>query len=257
MKLLWVAIAALTPFLLDACGSTAAPVPPAAAGAPQIRPMKKALSIGAFDRYRGGVDSLQSPRLAGLRSAIRNMYRARFSFMSRLTPASLHGLNVVLIGVAYRGDTEIRPLNSREQTLLVNFVVHGGEALLFADNATYFQDASTSLVGPFGVSSGGILSGYQTATWVDESRNPLANGPAGRPGELTTDAPGLLSHYAPAVDLADFAGSRPSAAVYFPAGDLGADSGAAVFFSDSTLLLDRVRTSGDTKAILNALALAR
>ena len=56
-------------------------------------------------------------------------------------------------------------------------------------------------------------------------------------------------------DLANLTPNNEPALAYMPAKHLGSSSGPAIFFSDSSLMLDGTRTANDQTAILNALAL--
>jgi len=260
MRHLSIAICALCAVSLAACG---APVPsPSAANAAasyagrQSEP-PKTLSIGSFDSTRGGAESLEASSVSGLNAAIVAMFHPKFHYTAKLTAPFLRKVNVMVIGVAATvSGGEIKPLSRAEQRALVAFVKNGGAVAIFADNKD-FQKADNSLLKPFGLASTGKLNGSQIATWVGNvSQNPLATGPAGSAAELDTFYPGWFSKLGSATDLADLPGSGPPAAAYFPAGTLGAHSGAAVFFADSSLMLDGTRTTNDQIAILNALALA-
>lgn len=216
----------------------------------------KKLIIGSFNVSRGGIESLKASDVTGLRSAIVKMFHPQLRYAGKLSPKFMKRISVVILGVAKTISTGIRPLSKAEQTALFSFAKAGGTVIVFADNSD-FQQADNSMLSPFGVAAAGKLNGYQTATWVDSSQNPLANGPAGNAQQLDTDYPGWLSTLGSALDLADFPGSGQSAAAYLPSGTLGSSSGPVVFFSDSSLMLDGVRTANDQIAILNALSLAR
>lgn len=208
-----------TLWALAGCAAQPAPPPMAAPSlASELSPLSRAkatLAIGSFDKARGGIESLQSSDEAVLKAAIRKKYGGTFHFSPRLSSAFLGKINLIVIGVAAGDTTEITPLNAREQEYLLEFVKHGGSAVLFADN------------------------------------------PAGRAKELDTFYPGWLNALGYATDLAHFPGSGASAAAYLPAGTIDSGSGPVVAFSDSSLMLDYLRTKDDQIAILNAIGLAQ
>jgi hypothetical protein len=243
---------------LAACAGPAGSPPTAplsATAASSTRNVPKSMVIGSFNPARGGIESLKSPDVAGLNAAIASMFHPKFRYTGKLTPKFLHGVNVMVIGVAAAVSGEIKPLSAKEQSALLNFAKRGGTVVVFADNSD-FQKADDSVLKPFGLASSGKLDGAQTATWVGSvSQNPLANGPAGSALQLDTYYPGWFSVLGSALDLADLPGSGAPAAAYLQRGALGAQSGAVVFLSDSSLMLDGTRTENDQIAILNAIAL--
>ena len=222
--------------------------------APSVREPTGTLVVGSFSSARGGIESLESSDVAGLRAAIKHMFHPKFRYTAKLTKKFLGPSNVMVIGVAHSISGAIVPLSSKEQAALLSFAKRGGAVVIFADNSD-FQDADNSLLAPFGLSATGKLTGDQTATWVDFSNNPVASGPAGTSQQLDTYYPGWFNGLGSAQDIADLPGSGPAAAALLPAGTLGAQSGPVVFFSDSSLMLDGTRTKNDQIAILNALAL--
>jgi len=222
--------------------------------ASNVREPAGSLVIGSFNPARGGIESLKSSEVAGLRAAIKHMFHPEFRYTAKVTKKFLGKVNVMVIGVAYSIAGEISPLSSKEQIALLSFAQHGGAVVVFADNSD-FQAADNSVLAPFGLSATGKLDGNQTATLVNFSNNPIAKGPAGSAQQLDTYYSGWFNGLGSAVDIADLPGSGQAAAALLPAGALGAQSGPVVFFSDSSLMLDGTRTKNDQIAILNALAL--
>ena len=247
---------ALIAVLLSGCmgGMPASNAARLAQGAPSVREQAGRLVIGSFNPARGGIESLKSSEVAGLRAAINHMFHPEFRYTAKLTKKFLAKVNVMVIGVAYAISGSITPLSSKEQAALLTFAKHGGTVIIFADNSD-FQDADNSVLAAFGLSATGKLEGDQTATWVNFSNNPIAKGPAGTSQQLDTYYPGWFNGLGSAQDIADLPGSGPAAAALLPTGALGAQSGPVVFFSDSSLMLDGTRTMNDQIAILNALAL--
>jgi hypothetical protein len=214
------------------------------------------LSVGGFAKTRGGLESLASTSESLLKKAIRTGFpHSTFHFSNRLTTKLLQGVNVVILGVAEADMTGIAPLDAREQANLLHFVKGGGNAVIFADNDLQFQAASDSVLAPFGLSSTGVLSGNQTAAFVNPSNNPVENGPFGTATQLDTGWPAWFSNLGASTELAQLAQNGMPACAYLPAGSLAPGSGTAVFFSDSTMMIDGTRTPNDQTAILNALAL--
>jgi hypothetical protein len=214
------------------------------------------LTVGGFNVKRGGLESLQGTSETNLKKALAEAFHgAKFHFTNALTARFLSKIDVFVAGVAYADTTEIAPLTSKEQASLLAFVKGGGSILIFADNDNQFQPASNSLVGPFGLHATGSLNGPEVADFLN-SPNPIMQGPFGTAAEIDTNYPGWFDQLGAATELATLAANGMPALAYFPAGGFSSGSGAAVFFSDSDVMIDGERTTNDQIAILNALALA-
>ena len=225
--------------------------------APVSHALAGALSIGSFNLTRGGVESLDNADAAMLRAAITQAFPGtKFHYVKALSAHSLAKIKVLVIGVALTTQQEITPLSTKEQAALLAFVKAGGTALLFCDNSTDFQNASTSFVAPFGLASTGELSGDQTANFLNLQNDPIQTGPFGTATQFDTGYPGWLPSVGNAIEVAALTANNEPEIAYFPAGSLGSGSGAAVFFGDSDALIDSLRTQNDQIVILNSLALA-
>ena len=222
------------------------------AQAPAQQPLT-ALSIGSFNIKRGGLESLASSDESGLRMAIKHLFPgSTFHYNGKLTSTFLSTVNVVVIGVADQISTPITPLTGSEQTALLRFVKSGHKAILFTDNDLEFQTSSNSMLAPFGLHCTGVITGSAAATFL--SANPIQSGPAGMAQQLDTFYPGWFDVLGKSTDLANLPNNEPGLA-YFPAKGFSAGSGPAIFFADSSLMIDGTRTANDQIAILNALAL--
>jgi hypothetical protein len=214
------------------------------------------LTLGGFNEARGGQQSLQDPAVSGLKAAIAHAFPGVvFKFSAKLTHGFFNKVNAVLLGVGKSPTSGIKPLSKQEQRALANFVGGGGEALIFTDNDTFDAMAraeNDSLLRPFGLSATGTLDGNQTATFL-QSNDPIANGPFGSISQLDMFYPGWYAKTGSCIVIAALIANSEPALCYIPAHRTG---GAAVFFADSSLLFDSVRTANDQTAILNALALA-
>jgi hypothetical protein len=215
------------------------------------------LSIGSFNLSRGGIESLQASDETGLRSGIKHLFpHSTFHYAGKLTPTFLSTIQVVVIGVASVINQPITPLTKREQSALLKFIKNGHSAVIFTDNDLQFEAASTSILTPFGLHSTGVVTGDQPATF-NPGPDPIESGPAGTASQLDTQYPGWFDVLGASQALATLSANGEPALTYFPAGAISSGSGAVVFFSDSSLMLDGVRTTNDQIAILNALSLTK
>ena len=213
-----------------------------------------ALTIGSFNLKRGGEESLAASDESGLRSAIKQLFPgSTFKYSGSLNATFLSTINVLVIGVATGSQTAITPLTTNEQSALLRFVKTGHGAVLFTDNDLQFEASSLSMLAPFGLHSNGVLDGNQTATFIGS--NPIMTGPAGTAQQLDTQWPGWFDGLGQSVDLANYSANSQPALAYIAAGQLRTGSGPAVFFADSSIMVDGQRTMNDQIAILNALAL--
>ena len=203
------------------------------------------------------MESFRSSSETGLVAAIKAAFpQTRFKLHANLTRKYLETVDVVVIGVAEGGETEITPLTAKEQSALRAFVRHGGAAVLFCDNKVQFNPASNSFLAPFRMASDGKLPDAQTLNFVAGTNDPVQSGPFGTVAQLDYNWPGWFTKIGPATVLGTLANGKPGLA-YLLKGSLGAGSGAVVFFADSSLMGDGQRTAEDQTAILNAIALAQ
>jgi hypothetical protein len=212
------------------------------------------LLVGGFDKTRGGIESLQNnPKLK--HDIEKGFPGTTFRFTKQLSNRFFGGLDVVVLGVSFGGTTPITSLTANEQTALLAFVQGGGTAIVLTDNNLQFSAASNSMLAPFGMHANGVLDNAQTANFLDVT-DPIKKGPFGNAAQLDYSWPGWFDTLGGSTELADLAGNNMPALAYFPAGTISTSSGAAVFFSDSSSLLDTLLTRNDRIATLNAIALA-
>jgi hypothetical protein len=212
-----------------------------------------AVVVGGFDAARGGFESLAPGEDSTLANDISSAYPGTtFNFTSTLTPTFLSGVQVVILGVATTDTSAVTPLSTSEQSALLNFVLGGGTALIFADNSTFASNAPTtnaSFLSPFGVTITGTLNGGQTAPII----NPT--GPLTSPYPVSAfygNYTGYFSNIGQGEVLANFGAGEPSID-YFAPRVLGPHSGAVVLFADSdAMVAGDALTSTNLNLILNA-----
>ncbi len=211
------------------------------------------LSLAASDAAHGGFESLAPGEDSALANDISSAYPdTTFDFTSTLTPTFLSGVQLVILGVANTDYSAVTPLSTSEQSALLDFVLGGGTALIFADNSTFGAGAPTtnaSFVNPFGVTITGTLNGVQTAPIIDPT------GPLTSPypvSDFYGDYTGYFSDIGQGTVLANFGVGEP-AIDYFAPGVLGPQSGAVVLFADSdAMVAGDALTSTNLNLILNA-----
>jgi hypothetical protein len=130
----------------------------------------------------------------------------------------------------------ITPLSAAEQTALLNFVLGGGTALIFADNSAFDPNApaaNASLLAPFGVTVTGTLNGLSNAPILNLS-GPLT-GPFSPVTTFAANYPGYFNGTGLGSVLADLNGDTTKPAVErFAPGTLGAGSGRWSYFRTPT-----------------------
>jgi hypothetical protein len=215
------------------------------------------LVIGGFDLARGGFESLAPGGDTTLANdIITAIPGTTFSFSNTLTPSFLAGVNAVILGVATTESSAITPLTSSEQTALHNFVLNGGTAVMYTDNATYDANApvvSASFLTPFGLTATGTLLPPANPAILNPS-GPLTH-PFTPVTDFTTLDAGFYNNTGTGTVLAQFAPGE-AAIDYFAPGTLGLHSGTAVFFSDSNTLSNDTLTTSNLNLLLNALPTA-
>ena len=210
--------------------------------------------IGCFDINRA---SSYSPSSGSETTSFRdniasNFPGATFQSTNTLTSNFLSSVNLLVLGVAFSGTSEITPLSGTEQAALTNFVLAGGALLIFADNDLQFQPASQSEVQPFGLDCTGSIAGSVAAT-VTNLSNPVADGPFGKVTNYTIASyPGwfdALGSNAVAIAILN-PNSHVSLAAIAP-GVLSATSGGVVFFSDTTIDNNSFTTANAVPALVD------
>jgi hypothetical protein len=218
--------------------------------------------IGGFDASRGGLESLaNSYSETGLRDAIASAFPGSiFTSSATLTSSYLSTLNLVILGVGAGELAAIQPLSTAEQDALKGFVQSGGSAIIFTDNSSFdvadplgnqASTANNSLLAPFGLDSTGTLPAAETAL-VTPGGTFLTTGAGGTASQLDTSNPGWFDVTGNSTVFATYVSNGQAAGAYFGPGALGVGSGAVIFFADSSIMVDGIRTSNDLSLILNA-----
>ena len=217
---------------------------------------KAAPVIGTFDTSRGGD---YSPGF-GAGTSIWRAHLATtfpgvtFAATTTLTGAFLSTVNILMIDAVFGGSTPITPLSPAEQTALVNFVMAGGSALLFADNDIQFEAAGDSIVSPFGFDSTGTVAGSTGATVFNLS-HPVANGPFGTVTNYDQWYPGWFPTIGPgAAGIATLDTNGRSTLAAIAPGVLSPTSGGVVFFSDISALDNGTYSPSKFTLVDNAIA---
>jgi hypothetical protein len=216
--------------------------------------------VGGFDAARGGFESLAPGEDSALATDIASAYPGTtFQFSNTLTASFLSGVNAVILGVAMTDAHAITPLSAAEQTALLNFVMGGGTALIFADNSLFDPNApaaNASLLTPFGVTVTGTLNGLVNAPILNLA-GPLT-GPFTPVTTFAANYPGYFNGTGLGSVLADLNGNSSEPAVErFAPGVLGAGSGAVVLFSDSdAMVAGDSLTATNLNLVLNSFSLA-
>ena len=210
--------------------------------------------IGGFDFDRGGEESLIPSENATLSAEISSAFPgATFQFTSELTPQFFSGIQVAIFGVATAPRSSVNPLTTSEQSALLNFVLGGGTALIFADNTGYSAESPTtnaSFLSPFGVTMTGNLGGVLTAPLVNPT-GPLTGPYPAQRG--LWKLPRILQRYRTGDGAGQLRRGRAGRRLSAP-GVLGPHSGTLVLFADSDALFagDPVAAM-DLNLILNAI----
>lgn len=218
------------------------------------------LVVGGFDASRGGPWSYldDGSELAGLRDAIEGGFPGvSFDLTPILSDEYLAGVDVVLLASAADGGTGIDPLTPAEQLALRSFVEAGGGAVLFVDNEFYAGDelANESLIDPFGLDTRG--SGHHLVNVLDPLAHPVTNGPFGIVGTYNELDGGWFDSLGPdAVSLATIAANGEAALAVIDHDQLTLGSGGVVFFGDTSMIWDFIRTPATETLVLNAIAFA-
>jgi hypothetical protein len=224
--------------------------------------------IGVLSASRqGGMNLIDNAGATQLRQAILSAYPSVvFQVVDPLTPAGLAGCDTVLVAVANSGNSAINPLSGTEQAALRAFVDSGGGAVLFTDNDSFSGGASTpannSVVGAFGVTTGGTGSPWQQFASVPPilppnlPDSPVIYGPFGQITSYTVGWSGWFPGAAlvpGAVVLATLDQNLQPALVEFPPHALAPLSGRAVLFSDTTMVYNGYLSETSRVAALNAI----
>ena len=182
------------------------------------------LVIGGFDATRSDVFSVpDGSDFTGLRTAITsNFPRASFVSFPTLTPNAPSGVQLLMIGAASSGVTTASALSATEQTVLFNYVVAGGSAIIQVDNDVYAGSLTSginnSFLVPFGLDVTGTLNMDAQVANVTNFANPVIDGPFGLVLLFTSYFPGYFDSLGPnASSLAILAANgQPALAVIAP-----------------------------------------
>lgn len=207
--------------------------------------------IGTFDAARGGIASLTGASTSTLQNAITsNIAGTSFVDSNIIDAAFLATIDILMISSADGGTSAITPLSSDEQTALGTWVNNGGKALLFVDNNTFAADAelaNESLLDPFGLDVTGTANGAQTITTINRP-NPIADGPYGAVDSAAFQFTGWFDNLGAATAVAQLNANNQAALATLETG-----SGAVVFFSDSSILVNGFGSANTNTLILNSI----
>lgn len=199
----------------------------------------QALEILSWDATRGGTYSAlgSSSAYASTRDTIATRFTgSTIRETPTLTAASVAGIDVLWLGVQVNDTAPITPLSAAEQTVLRDFVLGGGKAVLFAENDTNSANSAlvnASLLDPFGYTVANLASGVQNAVAV-APLDPVLQGPYGVVSSLTGGFPGWITAKPNgSVDLMALSTNSQPILSYSPAGSLGAGAGSVFVFADS------------------------
>jgi len=217
-----------------------------------------AIVIGGFSAARAGDSSVVTgPYTQELRASVVGANPGSiFKGLDSLTPASLSGVDIVIVGSA----TVTAPgmtLSAAEQTALLNFIKAGHGAIIFVDNSDFSGGPNESFLDPFGIHAGGKVQGNATATSVAPNHFVM-NGPFGEVTTFTTSYGGIFDDLGPnALALANYDVNGQAALAAIAPGVLGAGSGGVVFIADADALVDtaaggQFHDTDNEKFILNA-----
>lgn len=190
------------------------------------------LRVAGFSAQRGGFSSIFStaltPAMQALEATYPNVWR---DTASTITSTLLDGdVDVVLLGAGFNNTGAIAALTAAEQNALLEYVQHGGCAILMPDNSTFGGGGTgavnQSLISVFGLTITGTLNGAQTANVTGNSA--AVQGIT----SFVQNYPGWFSGTAPGQGTVLANNSGGPAMVEIAAGVLGSHSGPVFAFSD-------------------------
>lgn len=223
--------------------------------------------MGGFNSDRIGIGSVvDGPIVEEFRSLVSAEWSdATFVGADLLSPSFLNTVDVLLIGAPKVGG--VTYLSNQEQQFLIDYIMGGGGAIIFADNDDHAgvpasDDAAETFLDPFGVDATGHLDGPQLAQSPSnlELRHPIMDGPFGTVGFITTYHGGWFNQFGPAVqEVAEYDSNGQAAVLAIAPGTLAPGSGGVVFLSDADILVDSavggyIGEQDNSKLILNSMA---
>jgi hypothetical protein len=183
-----------------------------------------------------------------------NFPDATFHSASELTPQFLAEIDLLVLTAMSTERLPVNPLSESERTALRAFVAQGGCLIALLDNSSPFSSANQSIADPFGIQTG-RSTGDAKVLITRPAANSVTSGRFGvvesfnqsRATGLTTTTFGQC--------LAT--NSAGCALIVIDFGEIGDDSGAAIFFSDVNTFVDdgeitRASFSANEALFLNA-----
>ncbi len=202
-----------------------------------------AFEIGGFDSDRGNLGSLVSGTGHASPEDLRLAVQAAFpdlilSGAPELTAEYLSGVQLLLLTSWWTSGTGVTPLSASEQTVLYDFVVGGGSAMIFMDNHDLSDASHESLLDPFGLDTEGKIDQLGlTCTILAPAACPATMGPYGTLTSYQVDVPGWFDALGPHALALDQMPTGETSLAYIDFGDLGPGSGAVLLCSDSSHLM--------------------
>ncbi|MBX3744556.1 MAG: hypothetical protein KF833_04545 [Verrucomicrobiae bacterium] len=203
---------------------------------------KSSLVVGGFTSQRAGSYSfIEGAYYSQARAAVAARFpNVTFEGFTTMDASSLVVVDILIIGSAADRQGAIEPLSEDEQGAVMEFVRHGGSAVVFADNSTFDPSApaaNEAVLAPFGVQVDGTVGGFATATVTMPSSHPVTRGPFGSVAAFGQVFPGGLTDLGPyAVSLAT--NQIGVALAVIEAGMLGPGAGRVVIYSDHDAFAD-------------------
>lgn len=190
--------------------------------------------VGGFDAGRGGDSSMVSGvATSWWRTAILAEFPdVEFSGTDTLTDAYLDGIDLLFLASVRTGHAATTPLIESEQRALRRFVENGGDLIVAADNDGGFEQASDSMLNPFGLDVDGNFSLEHTHRPVDEV-HPVIDGRFGKVTSIFSWFTAYFTQMGPyAVPLATIDTNQRAGVAVIPPGAIQRGSGAVIAFSD-------------------------
>jgi hypothetical protein len=216
------------------------------------RSAEPVLRVFSFDTTRAGALSpAEGAEMSSFREALQASFTIEFQMAPQLTATALSQADIVFLSAVKSAGGQIDPLSEPEQALLVDYVKSGGTAILVGDNQA-FAAASSSLLGPFGMSMTGAPSHFTPIAVADPDAHPTTNGPFGRVAGIDQWYPGRISDGGShGVALASDVGG--AGMVVIEPGDLDVGSGPVVAFADHSFD-NKTLTDQNLDLLLNVFA---
>lgn len=195
-----------------------------------------ALTIGGWTAARGGDSGiLAGDDYAALRKDVAAYFpTVTLAESGTLTSTFLNSIDVLTISPVFGGESVTStPLSPAEQTAMTTWVSGGGRALIIGENFNY-DDASQSMIHPFGpLWESNNVGGELHGTITDHASFPvITNGPFGVVNTFQAGFDAWFSNVSPATPLGTWDGT--GGAVCLAVMNFG--SGKVVFFGSNTFL---------------------